>query len=413
MTTDNISIKCHIGIKRFADKYFTITCDAYQKTNMEKCDGYHCVEDFHKEAKRLLNKTSYDYLRGPANDGITYVDNEDAFKRYKFRPKVLRDVSRRDLSTSLLGEKIDLPIGITPFGLAKLFNPKGEVALVRANERVQTCYIQSHWSSCSVEEVHTASPTSLKWIQVYIYKNRKITSQLLKRAKNLGYKAVVLTVDVPVLGRRLADLNNAFRFEDLGENCPYEQEVTKHNSSNNEYNLLYDESLTFKDISWIKQQTKLPVVVKGILTCDDAREAVTHGADAIMVSNHGGRQLDGVPATVDVLSEIVREVEGKCEVYLDGGVRSGTDVLKALVLGAKAVFIGRPAAWGLTCAGEDGVVKVLDILKKELDIAMALCGNISYSDFLLIDIINVLKLCLFLRPSVTSGTLFFIWLNKL
>ncbi|KAK8764273.1 hypothetical protein V5799_033121 [Amblyomma americanum] len=240
-------------------------------------------------------------------------------------------------------------------------------------------------STTSMEDVAVAAPGGLRWMQMEIFKDRSVTTDLVRRAEALGYAAIVLTVDMPVFGLRVASIKN---------NMTYPEHLTLANFDGTNYSHLrqlkescleglrqsFDRSLTWDALVWLRSITKLPVVVKGILTAEDACEAVKHGASAILVSNHGGRQLDGVPATIEMLPEIVRAVRGRCEVYVDGGVRRGTDVIKALALGARAVFIGRPVIWGLAYDGENGVNKVLSIFRAELERAMALMGCPSLSD---------------------------------
>ncbi|XP_064413179.1 hydroxyacid oxidase 2 isoform X4 [Latimeria chalumnae] len=254
----------------------------------------------------------------------------------------------------------------------------------KAAEAMNICYIASTYSTCSVEEIAAAAPNGYRWFQLYVYRNRKISEQIVHRVEGLGYKALVLTVDVPYTGKRRNDIRNKFRLpphlkvknfdgvfeEDIG---PEEYGVPANT---------LDPSISWKDIHWLQTLTRLPIIIKGILTKEDAELAVEHGVQGIIVSNHGGRQLDGGPATVsgiDALSEIVDTVQGRIEVYLDGGIRTGSDVLKALALGAKCVFIGRPVVWGLSYKGEEGVRGVLQILNDEIRLSMALsgCRNIS------------------------------------
>ena len=264
--------------------------------------------------------------------------------------------------------------------------------------------ILSTISTSSIEEVAAAAPTANKWFQLYIYKNRDITRSLIRRAESAGFKALVLTVDTPFFGTRLADVRNKFCLPPHLTLANLKSEAVKQMSTPgsqasglNEYAAsLFDSSLTWKDVDWLKTVTKLPVLVKGILTAEDADEALKHGVDGIVVSNHGARQLDHVSSTVSNLSngsktkflfpqihalpEVVKAVAGRCEVYVDGGFRTGTDILKALAMGARGVFVGRPVLWGLTVGGEDGVRKVLQILRKELDNCMALSGCCRITD---------------------------------
>ncbi|XP_046769352.1 hydroxyacid oxidase 1 isoform X4 [Gallus gallus] len=240
----------------------------------------------------------------------------------------------------------------------------------------------SSWATSSIEEVAEAAPGGLRWLQLYVYKDREVTKSLVKRAERAGYKGIFVTVDTPFLGRRIDDVRNKFQL-------PPHLRLKNFSSNNLDFSgrdfgedsglAVYvanaiDASVNWEDIKWLRGLTSLPIVAKGILRADDAKEAVKLGVDGILVSNHGARQLDGVPATIDILPEIVEAVEGKVEVFLDGGIRKGTDILKALALGAKAVFIGRPLIWGLVYQGEEGAKEVLQMLKEEFRLAMALTG---------------------------------------
>ncbi|KAG6936618.1 hydroxyacid oxidase 1 [Chelydra serpentina] len=242
----------------------------------------------------------------------------------------------------------------------------------------------SSWATSTIEEVAQAAPDGLHWLQLYIYKDREVTRSLVQRAERAGYKGIFVTVDTPLLGKRFDDVRNKFQLPphlrmknfDTNDLAFSSERGYGENSGLAVYVAqAIDPSIKWEDIKWLRGLTTLPLVAKGVLRADDAREAVKHGVNGILVSNHGARQLDGVPATIDVLPEIVEAVEGKVEVFLDGGVRKGTDVLKALALGAKAVFIGRPIIWGLVYQGEEGAKEVLQMLKEEFQLAMALSGE--------------------------------------
>nr|XP_057905949.1 hydroxyacid oxidase 1 [Doryrhamphus excisus] len=352
-----------------------------------------CVSDFEVEAKKVLPKAVYDYYRSGAEEETTLADNVAAFKRWRLIPRVLRDVSSVDLSLSVLGQQLSMPLCVAATAMQRMAHPDGETATARACQAMGTGMMVSSWATSSIEEVMSAMTTSpgaegVLWLQLYIYKDREITLSLVRRAEEAGYKAIFVTVDTPYLGRRLADMRNCFKLpshlrlsnfstdslafseSDYGSDSGLAVYVAK----------AIDPTLSWDDINWLKKHTHLPVIVKGIINGEDAALAVKHGVDGILVSNHGARQLDGVPATLDVLEEVVGAVEGRCDVYLDGGVRRGTDIIKALALGAKAVFIGRPVLWGLACGGEQGVIKVLQLLKDELTLAMALAGCRSLSE---------------------------------
>ncbi|KAJ8045517.1 Hydroxyacid oxidase 1 [Holothuria leucospilota] len=343
-----------------------------------------CLRDLEKFAERYQAKWVRDYYTSGANSEQTLSDNVDAFKRIRLCPQLLKDVSNVDLSTTLLGEKISFPVAIAPTGMQSLAHPQGEVATAKAAASMQTGMILSTWSNKSMEEVVSVAPSCLHWFQLYIVKDGGLTASLVKRAEKAGYKALVVTVDTPVVGLRLPDLRNGFQVDSsiryysvIFLSLPHLEKVQKSPDQEGDMYgpISISPAVTWKDIEWLKQITSLPIVLKGILTAEDAKMAVKSGVAGIIVSNHGGRQLDGVLASIDALPEVVEAVKGTdVEVYLDGGVRQGTDVLKALALGARAVFVGRPALWGLTYKGEEGVHLMLEILKREFSVAMALSG---------------------------------------
>ncbi|XP_038681878.1 peroxisomal (S)-2-hydroxy-acid oxidase GLO4-like [Tripterygium wilfordii] len=340
------------------------------------------VNDFQVLAKQVLPKMYYDFFAGGAEDEHTLRENIEAFHRITFRPRVLVDVSRIDMSTNVLGYKISAPIMIAPTGFHKLAHPEGEVATARAAASCNTIMILSYVSTCMVEEV-AASCNAIRFFQLYVYKRRDISAQLVQRAERNGYKAIVLTGDVPRLGRREADIKNKMvapqlkNFEGL-----LSTEVVSDDGSNVQafVKKTLDASFSWKDVGWLRSVTKLPILIKGILTREDAIKAVEVGVDGIVVSNHGARQLDHSPATISVLEEVVHAVAGKVPVLFDGGVRRGTDVFKALALGAQAVLVGRPVVFGLAAKGEHGVRQVVTMLKDELELTMALSGCPSVKD---------------------------------
>ncbi|XP_066473330.1 2-Hydroxyacid oxidase 2 isoform X2 [Tiliqua scincoides] len=339
-----------------------------------------CLSDFEAYAKVHLPKASWDFFAAGADECCTRDDNLMAYKRIRFRPRMLRDMSAMDTKTTILGTKISFPVGIAPTGFHKLAWPDGELSTARASEAMNTCYIASTYSSCSVEEIAAAAPAGFRWFQLYILQKRNLTERLVQRVEALGFQALVLTVDLPYPGKRRDDIRNNFS---SSASLPVKNfEGAFEGEENSEYGLppgAIDCSLKWNDIYWLQNLTRLPIIIKGILTKEDAELAVKHGVQGIIVSNHGGRQLDGAPATIDALPEIVTAVQGKVEVYLDGGIRTGGDVLKALALGAKCVFIGRPALWGLAYKGEEGLKEVLKILRDEFRLSMALagCRNVS------------------------------------
>ncbi|NXX45555.1 HAOX2 oxidase, partial [Tricholaema leucomelas] len=327
-----------------------------------------CLSDFEAHAKKYLPKMAWDFFAAGADDCSTRDENILAYKRIRFRPRVLRDVSMVDIRTKLLGTEISFPIGIAPTGFHQLAWPDGEKSTARAARAMNTCYIASTYSTCTLEEISEAAPGGLRWFQLYIYRNRAVSQQLVRRAEALGFQGLVLTADLPYTGKRRDDVRNGFRLPPHMKlkNLEGAFEVCKMS--------LLDPSVTWSDIHWLRSLTNLPIIVKGILTKEDAELAVRHGVEGIIVSNHGGRQLDGGPATIDALVEVVEAVQGRVEVYLDGGIRTGSNVLKALALGAKCVFVGRPALWGLAYKGEEGVQEVLRILQDEFRLSMALAG---------------------------------------
>ncbi|KAM8821689.1 2-Hydroxyacid oxidase 2 isoform 2-T2 [Eudromia elegans] len=337
-----------------------------------------CLSDFEVYAKRYLPKTTWDYFAAGADDETTRDANILAYKRIRFRPRVLRDVSVMDIRTKILGTEISFPVGIAPTGFHQLACPDGEKSTARA-KAMNVCYIASTYSTSSLEEISTAAPSGLQWFQLYIHRNRAVSKQLVQRAEALGFRGLVLTADLPYPGKRRDDVRNGFQ---LPPHMSLKNlEGAFEGDDHSEYGLppnSVDPSVTWNDIHWLQSLTHLPIIVKGILTKEDAELAVRHGAQGIIVSNHGGRQLDGGPATIDALVEVVEAVQGRVEVYLDGGIRKGSDVLKAL--GAKCVFIGRPALWGLAYKGEEGLQDVLRILRDEFRLSMALTGCSSVSE---------------------------------
>nr|XP_033799431.1 hydroxyacid oxidase 2-like [Geotrypetes seraphini] len=340
-----------------------------------------CLSDFEAYAKEHLPKATWDFITAGADDCFTRDDNILAYRRIRLRPRMLCDVSVIDTSTTVLGKEIAFPIGIAPTGLHCLAWPDGELSTSRASDAMNTCYIASSYSTSSAEEITAAAPNGLRWFQLYIFRNRKLSEQLVHRVEALDYKALVLTIDLPYTGKRRDDIRNNFRLPKYLTIKNFEGAFEGYDGPE-EYGApinTLDPSLSWKDIYWLKNLTRLPIIVKGVLTKEDAELAVEHGVQGIIVSNHGGRQLDGVPATIDALSEIVNAVQGRVEVYVDGGIRTGSDVLKALALGARCVFIGRPILWGLAYQGEEGVQKILQILHDEFRLSMALagCKNIS------------------------------------
>jgi isopentenyl diphosphate isomerase/L-lactate dehydrogenase-like FMN-dependent dehydrogenase len=324
-------------------------------------------------ARAVMEPAAFDYVAGGAGAEITLRENVGAFERRRLRPTVLVDVSSVDTTTTMLGSAAALPIGLAPAALQAVVHPDGELASARAAMRSGVVFCLSTLSSRSIEEVAETGHGS-RWFQLYVHKDRGVSRDLVVRAEAAGYKAIVLTVDLPVTGYRERDLVSRFAvsaesYGNLDAPPIASGELLATVSQ------LNDQSLNWGDIEWLRGVTELPLVIKGVLRGDDADLAVRSGAAAVVVSNHGGRQLDRVLATLDALEEVVCSVEGRAEVYLDGGVRRGIDIVTAVALGARAVFLGRPYLYALATGGEDGVVAALDLLKTELVIAMTLLGT--------------------------------------
>lgn len=340
--------------------------------------------DYEQLARDKLTRTIFDYFAGGSDDSITLRENSAAYDRIRLRPRILVDVDQRNMATTLLGKTLSSPFIVAPMALAGMAHPDADIAIARGADNTPVTI--STLSSYSLEEIAEAAQSPL-WFQLYVYRDRSITQKLVERAEAAGYQALVVTVDGVVAGNRERDRRNEFK---LPENVtlknlydakldrvialPGESSVAAYFSSQ------IDPSFSWKDLEWLRSITKLPIILKGILRADDARRAHDHGAAAIVVSNHGGRQLDTVPASIDVLPEIAAEIGNAMPILLDSGIRRGTDVLKALALGANAVMIGRPVMWGLAVDGEEGVRRVLEIIQEELDTAMALCGCPSLND---------------------------------
>jgi 4-hydroxymandelate oxidase len=334
-------------------------------------------------ARERIPKEAWDYYASGAEDEVTLRQNRAAFERLSIAYRVMVDVSRRDTATSVLGHPVAMPVLTAPTAFHRLACPDGELATARAAGAAGTIMILSTLSNTPVEEV-VAAASGPVWFQLYLYKDRKASEGVVRRAEAAGCRALVLTVDAPLLGRRERDIRNRFRLplglavanmlpEGYGEVPP----AAADSGLAAYFATLLDPALTWRDVAWLRSITHLPVLVKGIVRPDDAVRAAEAGAAGIVVSNHGGRQLDTSPATIDVLPEIADALSSsghRIELLMDGGVRRGTDVLKALALGARAVLVGRPILWGLGAAGEAGAAQVLRMLHDEFDLAMALAG---------------------------------------
>lgn len=338
------------------------------------------LAEFEEAARARLPREAYDYYAGGANDEITLRRNREAYGEMALHYPVLRDVSARDASTEILGAKISFPVMVAPTAFHRMACAEGECAAARAAGRAGTLMVMSTLSTTTIEEAAAAASGPL-WFQLYVYKDRGATADLIRRAEAAGCRALVLTVDAQVWGRREADVRNNFKLPDgltvanLAEHAKQMFPAGMPGSGLAAYVAqMLDPSLSWKDLAWLRGRTKLPILLKGIVRADDAKSAVEHGADGVIVSNHGGRQLDTAPATIEALPRVVDAVAGRIPVLVDGGVRRGTDVVKALAFGAQAALVGRPILWGLAADGEEGAYRVLELLKAEFDLAMVLCG---------------------------------------
>lgn len=331
------------------------------------------LAEFEVIARARMDPAAYAYYAGGAADESTMADSVAGFARFRLRPRVLRDVSHVDPSTTLLGRRVPWPFGLAPNAAQVLAHPEGECATARAAASAGIVMCVSTFSNKPIEDICAAAPGGHRWFQLYVHQERDVAEEMIRRAAAAGYEAIVVTVDLPVAGYRERELRQPYRwseetaFGNLGAS-------TKGKEILELLGGLVNAALTWDDLAWIRDVAGLPVVVKGILTGEDAALAVEHGAAGVWVSNHGGRQLDRVPATIDVLEEVVAAVQGRAEVYLDGGIRRGTDVVTALALGARAVFLGRPYLYALAAGGEAGVARAIRLLADETENAMALLG---------------------------------------
>ena len=323
------------------------------------------ISEYEALAQACMELAAWEFYAGGSDDEVTLRATRTAFERIRLRPRVLVDVSLCDLQTTVLGTPVSMPILIAPTGYHGLAHPEAECATARAAGEAGTLMIASTVSNCSMEEIAAVASGPL-WFQLYTYGGYQVSEGLVRRAETAGYRAIVLTVDLPRVGRREKDIRNNFALPShLHEGNFAEKTVLSEKRS----------FLTWHVLPWLRSITTLPLLLKGILTAEDAALAVEHGVEGIIVSNHGGRQLDTAIPSIEALPEVVEAVAGRCEVYVDGGIRRGTDVLKALALGARAVLIGRPILWGLAANGAAGARHVLELLRAELELAMVLSGR--------------------------------------
>lgn len=364
------------------------------------------IADLKALARRNVPRLFFDYVDSGSYTESTYRANEADFSRLLFRQRVMRDISNRSQASSMLGEAVSMPVALAPTGSCGMHWPDGEMRAAEAAEAFGIPFTLSTMSICSIEDVAAVRRTPF-WFQLYVMTDRDFVLSLIDRAKAAGCSALVLTVDLQILGQRHKDIRNDLRspprltprhllqmamrpgwclrmagtrrhsFRNIQGHVKGVNDLQSLNAWVNEQ---LEERLSWADIGWIRDRWGGKLVVKGILDAEDARAAVDHGADAIVVSNHGGRQLDGAPSSIAALPAIVEAVGARTEVHLDGGIRSGQDVLRALALGARGTYIGRPYLYGLGWAGRAGVTTALDIIRREMDVTMALCGITSVSD---------------------------------
>lgn len=340
-----------------------------------------------------LSPDAFDYVAGSAGRESTEHANRAAFERYRIVPRMLRDASRRDMSVKLLGMTLPAPILLAPVGVQGIVHPEGEIAAGRAAASLGIPFILSTLSSYSIESVAESMGDAPKWFQLYWCRDQDITASLVRRAESAGYRAIVVTLDTAFLGWRPRDLKHAYLpflkgdglanyFTDpvFRSRLSEPPEADPLAAARAFLGCFSNPALVWDDIAFLRKHTKLPILLKGILHSDDASRAVDYGADGVIVSNHGGRQVDGAVAALDALPAITKHVGNQITILFDSGIRCGSDVLKALALGAKAILLGRPYMWGLAVAGEAGVREVLQNLLAELDLTMALAGHCSIQD---------------------------------
>ncbi len=368
---------------------------------MAALDRMLTIEDLKRRARGRVPRMFFDYADSGSYTESTYRENESDFGKIKLRQRVAVNLEGRNLATKMLGKPITMPVAIAPAATGGMQVADGEIKAAKAAEKFGIPFTLSTMSVCSIEDV-AENTTAPFWFQLYVMQDRPFVERLIDRAKAANCSALVLTMDLQILGQRHKDIRNGLstppKFNAssvwqmmqrpgwclgmLGTKRRSFRNIAGHVSGVVDLGSLstwissqFDLTLTWKDIEWVKARFGGKVVIKGVLDAEDAKLAINHGADAVIVSNHGGRQLDGAPSTIRVLPEIVDAVGTKTEIYMDGGIRSGQDVLKAVALGARGVFIGRPMLYGLGAGGEAGVTRALDIIRKELDTTMALCGE--------------------------------------
>jgi 4-hydroxymandelate oxidase len=332
-----------------------------------------CLADLEPLAKRVMTPMAFEYVSGGAGDERTLAWNTEAFTRLRLRPRVLTDVSTLDTTVRLLGDRLTLPLLLAPAAYHRLFHPDGEEATACGAAAASVPYIVSTCTTTPLEAIAHVAPNGVRWLQVYVTADRGRTRDLVQTAEATGVRALCLTVDTPVAGTRNREQRTGFA---LPATCvtPYLRHVAAADGPGTPF-----VAITWRDVDWLRAQTRLPVLLKGILTGEDATRAVESGVAGIVVSNHGARNLDTVPASIDALPEVAEAVAGRMPVLLDGGIRRGTDIVKALALGATATMIGRPYLYGLALGGAEGVEHVVRIIRAELESALALIGRAAVS----------------------------------
>ncbi|TKA32068.1 hypothetical protein B0A50_01315 [Salinomyces thailandicus] len=344
---------------------------------LEQCYN---LMDFEAVARRVMKKTAWAYYSSGADDEMTMRENHSAFHKIWFRPRILQDVENIDTSTTMLGSKVSIPFYVTATALGKLGNPEGEVVLTRGARKHNVIQMIPTLASCSFDEIVDAKEgDQVQWLQLYVNKNRDITKRIVEHAESRGCKGLFITVDAPQLGRREKDMRS--KFSDVGSNVQDTggDNVDRSQGAARAISSFIDPALSWKDIPWFKSITKMPIILKGVQRVEDVIRAVSVGCDGVVLSNHGGRQLDFARSGVEVLAEVMPELrrlglQDKIEVYIDGGIRRATDIIKALCLGAKGVGIGRPFLFAMSAYGLPGVDRAMQLLKDEMEMNMRLIG---------------------------------------
>jgi isopentenyl diphosphate isomerase/L-lactate dehydrogenase-like FMN-dependent dehydrogenase len=333
------------------------------------------VWDYERLAAERLDPGAWSYFAGGADDERTLRWNVEAYARWQLRPRVLCDVSDVSTETTVLGTRVSMPLLVAPVAFHRMAHPDGEAGTARAAAAAGTLMCLSTIATSTPADVAAAAPGAPRWFQLYVFKDWGLTEALVAQAVEAGFSALVLTADTPYLGRREGPLRTGFTIpDDVRIPAVDRARGTIEPFALHEHFALFSPAVSWRDVERLATVSRLPVVVKGVLTGEDARLACEHGADAVVVSNHGGRQLDGVPATLDALPEVAEAIAGRIEVYLDGGIRRGTDAVKALALGARAVLAGRAVVWGLAAGGEEGARHVLELLREEIRLGLSLLG---------------------------------------